>query len=159
MARKKGVTTDTWSIAQNKKTDEVIVFQQDPEDVSRKTHTYLGFLNKREDAEAFRQYKELGIAPDAVAFLCKEHNLRKMDQNREAVDEEKLAELVDEVKISSGRTCFGSCKSIETSTACAICYEDLRSTWELCATICCLMAEKKQRQTNTQTHQTKENAQ
>ena len=142
MARQKRINPDSWMIAQDKETDEILIFQQsDPEAktaTGRRRYIDLGNLNKLEDAEAFQQYKELGIAPDAVAFLCTERRIRTLDKARSNIDEEALNRLINDVRVSSGRTCFGTCKSLQGAPACAICFGDLRDTWNLCATIQCL---------------------
>ena len=131
---------ESWRIVMNKETKKVIAYNQStaPEmktAAERKKYEEIGKFNKQEDAETFCQYKELGLLPDAVAYMDLERKIHAQTEEAETLDEQKLEKMIDDVKATSGRECFGNCQSLNTAPACATCFASLRRTWTLCASI------------------------
>lgn len=139
--------SDAWHIVIDKETNEIITYHpaSQPElskgKSNRRRYDEIGVMNRREDAEHFRQYKEMGIKPDAVAYLGFEHVITSAVENGTQVHYEKLMEMAASVRKETGRVCFGNCRSLECAPACATCFASLNQTWRLCACVRCLVPE------------------
>lgn len=160
-SRKSAADAESWHLVVDTTTKKILTYNPATQpDVKRhvgeaQRYEELGILRKREDAEQFRQYKEIGLLPDAVAYLSCEHATKSALQAGATVQFESLAQMVSSVKKETGRKCFGSCMSLEGAPACAICFSSLNKTWSLCACVKCLFPEEqaayfsKQQATNT----------
>ena len=136
-------TPETWRIVMEKRTGRVMTFNPavNPEMTlasEKKKYEELGKFNREKDAENFCQYRELGLLPDAVAYLSLERNIRHKIVCENQINQKELDALVNAVREESGRTCFGTCKSLDGAPACATCFTHLQKTWELCASIKCI---------------------
>lgn len=148
MGRRKN-EPELWHIIADKETKELIIFHPSaqPEyttSEAKKKYTHIGALTAKEDAEMLCQYKESGLKPDAIAFLQCEHTLRNTKVEEESKTADDIQTLVEAVRQGTGRLCFGKCKSMEESPACAECYRSLRHTWVLCASVKCLVGSNEE---------------
>lgn len=97
----------------------------------------VGTMRQRADADFFVLTAELGLSPDAIAYLKQEHDLGDLTGggSKISVSEEELEKRCRAIREETGRTCFGRCDSLGSSQACALCYLAQRATWSICAQV------------------------
>lgn len=148
MGRKPDCPASGWKIAKDTKTEELLLFHPSAQPeysrtpAQRKRYQEIATVASRRDAEQFLAYKELGLTADAVAFLKLEHDVRQATERGTCIRPEELQEKVIEVQKETGRTCFGSCHSLDLAPACFTCYERRQETWSMCACIKSIMDGK-----------------
>lgn len=143
-----GRTTEScenWFLAQNKQSKELVVFLPtvQPSCTKKREFTQIGIFYKKEDAEMYAAFKELGLRPDQVAFLKLEHEFTG-NPSIEKDEIENIEEQVQLVRVKTGRTCFGHCRCMSDSCqSCQTCYSSLNPTWTQCAKISILVSNKR----------------
>lgn len=130
-------TPDTWCVVKDVDSDQLLKVEptSQPSYLSSAKYQLIGRFATMEDAEQFILFRRLNAPCDKLAYLEKEYTLRGTPDFGAKVDMAQLEEKCEALRTSTGRTCFGKCKSLDGRPACAICYSDLPKTWELCATI------------------------
>lgn len=110
----------------------------------RKRYLEIATVASKKDAEQFLGIKELGLTVDAVAYLKLEHDVKQAITRKTCIRPDELKEKVIQVHKETGRTCFGSCHSLEQAPACFTCYNSRQETWSMCACVKCVMDAKTQ---------------
>lgn len=152
---RKNSDPESWKIARNLKTGELLVFHPSAEPdilglAMRKTnpeYEILGEFAEKADADFFVQYKELKIPADAAAYIICEREIRRKFESGNSVELQTLQKMVNSTQEETGRTCFGHCQSMVGSKACNTCFVSRKTTWELCTAVKCiteLFAQKEQ---------------
>ena len=127
---------DTWCVVKDVEDGQLFAVEptSQPSYFSGTRYQLCGRFSDKEDAEQFILFKRMGTACDRLAYLEKAYSMRDKADVLPSVDIAGLKEKCDAMRTSTGRTCFGKCRSLDGKPACAICYSDLPKTWELCAT-------------------------
>lgn len=138
---------DTWCIVKDKESGHILCVQPtaEPSYNNKTRYEVLGNLTEEEDATQFLQYKRLDMNCDAIAYLQQEHAIHHSVDKIDDIDMAELESMSERVRESTGRACFGHCKSLEKNPACATCYANIPDTWNLCAIIQVLRGEKARR--------------
>lgn len=130
-----------WKIYKDKITKELLFLSatspesQKPDKEFTKRYEQVGAMRDREDVVSFLEYKGMDLPTDSIAFLKCEHDVKECLGNGANYNQELLGKLVDDIKESTGRVCFGSCRSYDREKACETCYFGKHHTWLLCATV------------------------
>lgn len=139
-----------WKIARDKITGEVFYYQHptgmrwseyDNSTAARARYQIIAEMDREEDAAMFLKYLKLGIETDAIHFLQIEHYITSAYFNKASIPDESLSELdpqIQKFQMETGRACFGQCGSIDGKRSCKECYNDLPTTWLMCAQITCV---------------------
>lgn len=136
---------EAWILAQDTKTQNILSYQQTKRpDMSttraKARYKQIGTMKSEDDAELFIAFKEMGLSPDAVAYLNHEHVITTALEKGCCADLKQLKEMSARVKKETGRSCFGNCKSLDGDSSCSRCFSMLNPTWSLCASIKCIKA-------------------
>lgn len=92
------------------------------------------FLNQKM-AEEYAQIKNIGCTADALEFCTLEHQLQEQRSQLKAEQQKELRRMIRDVRESTGRRCFGSCKSFDARPACRTCHNNRYLAWKLCVNI------------------------
>lgn len=135
---------EAWHIVRDTETDGMICFHPSRQMSLAGNSRYVdvGRLTSEQDAELFIRCKALNLAPDAIEYLCCEHDISQTIDKTTDVNAEPLNEILTSIREESGRTCFGHCHSMEGCAACATCHKILYETWRLCAYLCAINATR-----------------
>lgn len=137
-----------WHIFLNKKTHALIAYNPQihptfPPNGAKHEYEEVGLLRRKEDAEKLIAFQEIGMAPDAVELLRREHVVRESIHTGELPPDtaSTLYKQMVGVREETGQNCFGCCGSLAGNAACGTCFVVKRDMWNLCAHVKCVLTE------------------